>query len=55
VTNYYKDLFSAPSGCCCTLDEARVEDIYQVLEEENNVDPFIYGRGSERSGFSNGA
>jgi hypothetical protein len=55
VTNYYKDLFSAPSGCCCTLDEARVEDIYQVSEEENNVDPFIYGRGSERSGFSNGA
>jgi hypothetical protein len=37
VTNYYKDLFSAPSGSSCTLDEARVEDINQVSEEENNL------------------
>jgi hypothetical protein len=37
VTNFYKELFAAPSGSSCTLDETRVVDINQVTVEENNL------------------
>jgi hypothetical protein len=37
VTKFYKELFSAPLGSSCTLDETRAEDINQVAEEENGL------------------
>jgi hypothetical protein len=37
VTNYYKDLFSAPSGSSFTLNETQVDNINQVSVEENNL------------------
>jgi hypothetical protein len=37
VTNYYKELFSAPTRNSFTLDETRVDDINQVTGEENNL------------------
>jgi hypothetical protein len=37
ITNFYKELFAAPSGSSCTLDETRVVDINQVTVEENNL------------------
>jgi hypothetical protein len=37
VTKYYKDLFAAPSSNSFALDESRLDDINQVIEEENNV------------------
>jgi hypothetical protein len=37
VTNYYKDVFAAPSESSCSLDETRVQDIIQVSEEENDL------------------
>jgi hypothetical protein len=37
ATNYYKDLFSAPTENSFTLDETRVDDINQVTVEENNL------------------
>jgi hypothetical protein len=43
VTNYYKDLFSAPSGNSFTLDETRLGDINQASEEKKNllIRPFM--------------
>jgi hypothetical protein len=37
ATNYYKDLFSAPTETSFTLDESRVDDINQVMVEKNNL------------------
>jgi hypothetical protein len=37
VTNYYKDLFAAPSSNSFALDETRFDDINQVTEEKNNL------------------
>jgi hypothetical protein len=37
VTNYYKNLFAAPSSNSFALDEMRFDDINQVTEEENNL------------------
>jgi hypothetical protein len=43
ITKYYKDFFTAPMSNPFSLDESRVEDIIQVLEEENNIltKPFV--------------
>jgi hypothetical protein len=37
VTNYYKNVFTAPLDNSFTLDEARLDGISQVSEEENNL------------------
>jgi hypothetical protein len=38
VTNFYKDLFSAPTENSFTLDEMRVDDINQVTREDEGPD-----------------
>jgi hypothetical protein len=37
VTNYYKNVFTSPLDNSFTLDEARLDGISQVFEEENNL------------------
>jgi hypothetical protein len=37
VTNYYKNVFTSPLDNSFTLDEARLDGISHVFEEENNL------------------
>jgi hypothetical protein len=40
VSNYYRNVFTAPLDNSFTLDEARLDGISQVSEEENSL-PFL--------------
>jgi hypothetical protein len=37
MTNYYKNVFTSPLDNSFTLDEARLDGISHVFEEENNL------------------
>ena len=37
ITNYYKQMFGLPEDNFVSLDESRIEDVPQLVEDENDI------------------